>query len=294
MDVNQLHERAFARDLRSRNRSPSTITNYLEAMQSLARYLDGGDLADVTPDVLLGYFDAQVAAYKPAGVGIRFRALQQFYKWAAAEEVVESNPMGGLRPPLVPPQPVPVVPLDQIRALLKACDGKGFVERRDTAIIRLFLEPGGLRLAEQVGLGVNDVDFGMDVVLVLGKGRKPRSVPFGAKTGQALERYVRLRAKHPDARLPELWLGPKGPLTRSGVAQMLRRRAAQGGLPPGLHPHMLRHTAAHEWFAADGSETDAMKLFGWDSREMPGRYGGSVAGERAKASARRLSLGDRY
>lgn len=293
MDPNQLHERAFARDLRSRNRSNNTIRNYAEAMRSLAGHLHK-PLDEATPDDLTGYFDAQLAAgYSASGVAIRFRGLQQFFKWAASEEIVEVNPMLGLRPPMVPEQPVAVVTLDSIRALLKGCDGKSFTERRDHAMLRLFLEPGGLRRSELVGLSVDDVDFALDVVLVLGKGRRERTVPFGAKTGQALERYMRLRAKHPMGRYPNLWIGTKGPMTGSGVGQMMQRRAKAAGLDH-LHPHMLRHTAAHEWLSEGGSEGDAMKLFGWKDPAMLQRYGASAAVARASASARRLSLGDRY
>ena len=72
--------------------------------------------------------------------------------------------------------------------------------------------------------------------------------------------------------MPSLWLGAKGTFTTSGVTQMLRRHSVQAGIPP-LHPHQFRHTAAHNWLSMGGSEGDAMRLFGWRSREMLSRYG---------------------
>jgi hypothetical protein len=63
---------------------------------------------------------------------------------------------------------------------------------------------------------------------------------IGMKGDRALDRYLRARAKHPHAQLPWLWLGPKGRLTATGTAQMIKRRGAEAGLP-GLHPHALRH-----------------------------------------------------
>jgi site-specific recombinase XerD len=105
------------------------------------------------------------------------------------------------------------------------------------------------------------------VLLVLGKGRRERALPFGRRAGEALDRYLRARARHKDAELPWLWLGLKGRLTEWGLVQMLRRRGVQAGLP-GLHPHQLRHTFAHEWLVQGGAETDLMQIAGWKSRTM--------------------------
>ena len=63
-------------------------------------------------------------------------------------------------------------------------------------------------------------------------------------------------------------IGRRGRLTETGVAQMLRRRAEQAGNRRGLHPHLFRHTFAHQWLAEGGSEGDLMRLAGWRSRTM--------------------------
>jgi integrase len=89
-----------------------------------------------------------------------------------------------------------------------------------------------------------------------------------------------------------LWLGEKGVLGESGVAQMIRRRCKDAGIPQ-LHPHQFRHTAAHEWLREDIGETNAMRLFGWRSRQMLSRYGAAAADERARDAFRRLAPGDR-
>ena len=72
---------------------------------------------------------------------------------------------------------------------------------------------------------------------------------------------------------PWLWLGQKGRLTTNGVAQMLRRRAAQCRRRPDLHPHLFRHTFAHAVARGGWAEGDLMRLAGWRSRTMLQRYG---------------------
>ncbi len=128
-----------------------------------------------------------------------------------------------------------------------------------------------MRRAELAGLKVADVDFELGVAAVLGKGRRPRACPIGRKTAQALDRYLRVRARHRDADRPELWLGHAGPMTPNGVYQVVRRRSIQAGMGP-FHPHLFRHTFGHQWLAAGGAEGDLMRLAGWRSRSMVGRY----------------------
>jgi site-specific recombinase XerD len=103
--------------------------------------------------------------------------------------------MEHIRTPGVPEQPVAVLAEDQVRSLLQTTRGRGFLEVRDAAILRLMIDTD-IRRAELIGLGVEDIDLDMDVAVVLGKGRRERSLPFGKKTAMALDRYLRARSRH--------------------------------------------------------------------------------------------------
>jgi site-specific recombinase XerD len=174
--------RSFERHLRAENRSERTVENYLESLHQAEVFLRsrGRRLEDATKTDLEDFLADLLARRSASTAATRYKVLRILYRWLEEEEDVPS-PMAKMKPPIIPEQPVPVIPSDGLRRLLKVCEGKGFDARRDTVLIMLLLDTGARR-GELVGLKLADVDLDLDVLLVLGKGRRAWS-PAGFASG---------------------------------------------------------------------------------------------------------------
>jgi site-specific recombinase XerD len=187
-----------------------------------------------------------------------YSGCRQFFKWCVAEGEIDASPMANVRAPKVSEQPTPMLTTEQTKALLKTCDGKDFVPRRDRAVIMVLLD-AGMRRSELGNLTVDDIDLKARTVDVVGKGdaenrKRWRRIAFGAKTAQALDRYLRLRRQHNYAHMPNLWLAERnrGTFRDDGIREMHDRRGDLIGVK--IKPHTFRHGLADAWLKAGGTE----------------------------------------
>ncbi len=292
---------SFGRHLRASNLSPRTVQSYLEAVDLFTRYLDEQgmptSLSAIRREHVEAFIEALLAKYKATTAANRYAGLRAFFKWAVDEGEIKDSPMAKMRKPRTEDHLTPVLTSAQIEALLATCRGDGFAERRDTAIIRLFLSTGA-RLSEIAGLRwtpndptTHDVELDQGIVRIMGKGRRERVVHAGRKAVKALDRYERVRRQHPESESSSYWLGRHGPMTPSGISQVVKDRGAQAGIPQ-LHAHMFRHWYAHAMLSAGHQEGDIMVLAGWRSREMLSRYARATRADRALEASRRLNPAD--
>lgn len=280
--------------LRAENKSPTTITSYLRCVRLYLEWCErNGHPVELTRAQAQQYAAELITEGKEANtVRLRLASLRQFARWLVYEGELADDPLNGVKPPKISAKVVEALTDEQLRALLKACQGRGFKDRRDEAIVRVMAETG-LRASELVGLAVDDVDLKRGLVTVRsGKGGKGRVAPFGPQTAAALDRYMRMRRTHKRAETSALWVGVGGKgFAYFGLNDTLRDRAKRAGIE-GFHLHLLRHTAATRWLRAGGSEGGLMAVAGWSTRDMIDRYTGASASERAATEARGLNLGE--
>jgi len=234
--------------------------------------------------------------YSDAYASNQFRALQQFFRWLADEEQLP-DPTAGLRGPKVTEKLVPVFTSEELSALNKACYGRSFIQRRDTAILAVLIATG-IRAAELAGIRYDadprrsDVDLWRREITVRGKGGRARVVRIGHAAARALDRYIRVRSRHEQAWRAQLWLGVnnRGPMTANGVYQMIIRRGRQAGVD--AWTHRFRHHFSHSWLDRGGAEGDLMELNGWSSPQMLRRYGARARSARARRTYDRIMEGN--
>ena len=282
---------SFALRLAAEGKTAKTIRTYTEAVRWFAATCLPGHASrpsweQVSSQDIQRWMAWLLDRYSSAYASNQYRALQQFFKWLAAEDQLP-DPMAGLQPPRVTAKLIPVFTSQELTRLEQACAGRSFAQRRDTAIIAVFTATG-IRLSELAGLRCSDVDLWQREITVRGKGGKDRIVRIGHQAARSLDRYLRARSRHGQAWRAQLWLGTgsREALTAAGIYQMITRRGQQCGLS--LYPHRFRHHFSHTWLDRGGPEGDLMELNGWTSPQMLRRYGASARSARARRTYDRI------
>ena len=243
---------AYERHLRLElNRSPHTVRAYLGDavgfLDHLCR-LGGRTVGDIELATLRGWLAIQRnAEVARSTLARRAASLRTFTAWAHRTGRIATDPGRLLASPRPHRSLPPVLRVDEAAAVMEA-DGEvpTAVGRRDRLVVEL-LYATGIRVAELVGLDIDDVDRGRRVVRVLGKGAKERTVPYGLAADRALEDWLQAgRAELAcEGSGAALLLGTRGGrIDPRAVRTIVHRRIAAVPGAPDLGPHGLRHSAA--------------------------------------------------
>jgi len=232
--------------LAERGLASSTVAAYVaRADRFVAQYAVDGDVSAVTAADVTGAVLAECATWS-VGAGQYFvAALRSFLRFCRMAGLIEADlsaaalTVTGRRSSLLPKG----ISAADGRALLRSCDRRGAVGRRDHAVLLVLLRLG-LRAGEVATLRLDDIDWRAGQIVVHGKGRREDRLPLPADVGEAVAGY--LRWGRPAAARREVFLSVVAPcsaLTRESVSSIVRRACARAGVAP-VGAHRLRHSLA--------------------------------------------------
>ena len=270
-----------------RNASPHTIRNYHSDLLQFRDYLGGGraeakvDAGAVTTQLIRGFLSSLFESEtKKASIGRKLAAVRAFYKFLAKEGVLAANPAASVSTPKLDKTLPRIMTEEEMNNFLNAVADaapKGEpIMRRDRAMLEL-LYASGLRVSELAGLDLRSINFGDGMLLVRGKGRKERIVPFGSKAKQALEDYLpvreRIMMEGRKSAQTAMFLNTKGArLTTRSIDRLLKKYVKAFGPNVKVSPHSMRHAFASHLLTEGADLRAIQEMLGHKSLATTQKY----------------------
>jgi len=234
-----------------KNLSSNTIDSYRRDIHLFFAYVESKCRERTVCNIERGDIINYLAFCRKSGLHHRttsryLSSLRAFYRFLLEEQVVSYDPTVHISSPKTIVNPPEYLTLEEVDLLLGMPDESTVLGLRDKAILELMYSCG-LRVSEVTELPLNSVRFDERLILVYGKGRKERIVPFGEHARDLLERYVeRGRPQLLKKRLSDaLFLNFRGDvLSRKGLWKIIKGYAVRSGIRKNIKPHILRHSFA--------------------------------------------------
>jgi integrase/recombinase XerC len=236
----------FLRHLRERNSSSHTIKAYSGDLANFTVYAGSRRWKSIDHIVIRGFLSQLYdKGLGKTSVARSLAAVRSLYRWLAQEGVVEQNPAKLVATPKLPKKLPRVPTIEEMNSVLDGAmpEAAAFPER-DRLMLEL-LYGCGIRNSELTGINVEDIRLSAEAILIRGKGKKERYVPFGESVKNALAPYLPLRQvtiAEAHKSTPALLVNRRGGrLTTRSVGRIIKKIATAKGLSADVHPHTLRH-----------------------------------------------------
>jgi integrase/recombinase XerC len=267
----------FLRVLREQNASVHTIKAYAGDLDGFAAYIGPRDWKRIDHVVIRGFLShLYEKGLGKTSVARALAAVRSLYRWLAQEGIVEQNPAKLVSTPKIPKKLPRVPTIEEINSVFDGAmpDASAFPER-DRLLLEL-LYGCGIRNSELIGINLEDVRVSAEAILIRGKGKKERYVPFGGAAAQALSGYLPVRQKLlADKRKSTgaLLVNHRGGrLTTRSVGRIVKKIAVAKGLSPDVHPHTLRHAFGTHMLEEGADLRAIQELLGHERLSTTQRY----------------------
>ena len=267
----------FVRNLRERNASPHTIKAYSGDLELFANYVGSRGWKQIDHVVIRGFLSQLYEkGLSKTSVARALAAVRSLYRWLAREGVVEQNPAKLVATPKLPKKLPRVPTIEEMNSVIDGAmpEIAAFPER-DRLMFEL-LYGCGIRNSELTGINVDDIRLNAEAILIRGKGKKERYVPFGDSVKMALAAYIPPRQEilgttHKIS--PALLINRRGGrLTTRSVGRIVKKIAVAKGLSPDVHPHTLRHAFGTHMLEEGADLRAIQELLGHERLATTQRY----------------------
>jgi integrase/recombinase XerC len=267
----------FLRHLRERNASPHTIKAYSGDLANFAAYAGPRGWNSIDHIAIRGFLSQLYEkGLGKTSVARSLAAVRSLYRWLAREGVVEQNPAKLVATPKLAKKLPRVPTIEEMNSVLdgKMPEAAAFPER-DRLMLEM-LYGCGIRNSELTGINLDDIRLSAEAILIRGKGKKERYVPFGDSVRDALAGYLPARkAQLAQTRknTTALLINQRGGrLTTRSVGRIIKKIAVAKGLSPDVHPHTLRHAFGTHMLEEGADLRAIQELLGHERLATTQRY----------------------
>jgi integrase/recombinase XerC len=267
----------FLHSLRQRNASGHTIKAYTGDLKNFAAFVGSRNWRSIDHLAIRGFLSQLYEkGLGKTSVARSLAAVRSFYRWLAQEGVVEQNPAALVSTPKLAKKLPRVPTIEEMNMVLDGLmpEAASFPER-DRMLFEL-LYGCGIRNSELIGINLDDIRLSSEAILIRGKGKKERYVPFGDSVKAALATYLPVRQRSLAERkknVAALLINQRGGrLTTRSVGRIIKKIAVAKGLSPDVHPHTLRHAFGTHMLEEGADLRSIQEMLGHERLSTTQRY----------------------